>query len=375
MKSNEVKFILNYPSKIVFGRGSFEKLPEFVPENARILLVTGKSAKKSGLFEKTTRILKDFHIAGTSEADAELPLKCLQSVVAAGRESNAEAVIAVGGGSVIDAGKAAAAIIPADGNAADYFYGEKNLLRKGLFFLAAPTTSGSGAEITNNSVVRDTESNIKQSIRHPLMVADFAVIDPLLTVSAPPELTACSGMDALVQAVESYTSVNANPVTKTLAKKAVGIIFRNIFPAYSDGENLDARENMAQGSLMSAMAFSQSGLGAVHGLAHPIGSLLKIPHGFTCSVLLEYIMKWNLPVCGRLYEELGAECGFRNAEDFIGSLSMLSAKMNIPKNFSGCGLDKSHFGFIIKNCRSKSMRHNSRPMTDADVEELLIQLL
>ncbi len=371
MKNN---FTLAYPPKIIFGEGSLRELPGNLPEKSRILLVTGKSLVQSGKIEDVKRILSAFEIIHFCGIPSEPPLSSVDELTVLGRKKKVTAVVAIGGGSVIDAAKAAAMLIPREGTCGDYFYGIRKIMDRGLFFAAIPTTAGTGAEVTVNSVLTDPETKIKKSIRSPFMVPDLAIVDPVLTLGASPGLTAASGLDAFTQAVESFTSADANSATKALACKAAGIIFHNIAAACENGNDMDARTEMAKGSLLSAMAFSQSGLGAVHGLAHPAGAFLGIPHGVICAILLSPVLEWNLPECRADYDELARTCGLRDADEFILGIRNLCSKLKIPADLSGYGLKSEHFPFIIKNCRSRSMECNPRQMTDADIVKLLDSL-
>jgi alcohol dehydrogenase class IV len=371
MKNN---FTLVYPPKIIFGQNSLKELPDNLPVKSRILLVTGKSLRQSGRIEEVENLLSSFPVIHFCGIPPEPPLSSVDELAALGRKGKVTAVVAIGGGSVIDAAKAAAILIPREGACGEYFHGNRKILDKGLFFAALPTTAGTGAEITVNSVLTDTATKIKKSLKSPFMVPDLAIVDPVLTLGASPELTAASGLDAFTQAVESFTSADANIATKALACKAAGIIFRNLTRAYENSNDMDARTEMAKGSLLSAMAFSQSGLGAVHGLAHPAGALLGIPHGVICAILLSPVLEWNLPECRTDYDELAKACGLRNANEFIAETRELSSKLKIPPDLSGYGLKSGHFPFIMKNCRSRSMECNPRQMTDADISKLLESL-
>lgn len=349
-------------------------LPQLMPHGSKIMLITGNHAAKSGLLDELKSHLKDFGIVPVSGVTPEPPLEEVDRLLELGRKEKVSAVVAAGGGSVIDAAKAAACLIPKPGSAADYFYARKEISQKGLFFVALPTTAGTGAEITKNSVLTDSEAKIKKSIRHPTMVPDIAIIDPILTMSASPALTAASGLDAYTQAVESYISSNANETTKALALKAVKLIYENLPAACEKPGDLASRKGMAEGSMISAMAFSQSGLGAVHGLAHPIGSLLKIPHGITCAILLPHILKWNQPECETEYAELAKACNANSADEFMKNTSSLCSRLEIPEGFRNNGLEEKHFEFILKNCRSNSMKTNPRQMEDNDIISLLNKL-
>jgi alcohol dehydrogenase class IV len=365
---------LSFPGKIVFGAGTCASLSKELPADSRVLLVTGKHAKKSGLLESLNEILKDFDVTSVCGISAEPPLAEVDKLLKIGRENDVNAVVAIGGGSVMDAAKAAAAIIPLEGMTSDYFFGHKTIPGKGLFFAALPTTSGTGSEITPNSVLTDTETDIKKSIRHATMIADVAIIDPELTYSCPSALTAASGLDAFTQAIESYISCGANNVSRALAAKSAKFLFENLPRIYSNPEDKDARSGMAEGSMIGAMAFTQSGLGAVHGIGHPIGSKLHVPHGLCCAILLPVILRWNQPECASQLDTLGHICDCGNGENFISEVEKLCRKLDVPSNFKDFGLTEQHFDFIIKNCRSNSMTKNPRELSDEDVAKILESL-
>ena len=361
-----MSYSYTFPGNIRFGEGAFRELPACLPAGCRPMLVMGKSFSLSAEGKELLELLSPFHPVVRIGVAAEPPLECVDELIALGRSEKVDSVIAVGGGSVIDAAKAAAALIPVEGSVGEYFSGAREITGKGLFFAALPTTAGTGAESTNNSVLTDTSTKIKKSLRHPLMKADVAIVDPMLTWSCPRELTAASGLDAFVQAFEGYTNPKSSGLTRALSAQAVKLILKNL-KAACDGDRA-ARNAMAEGSMLSGIAFSQTGLGAIHGFAHPIGSLLHVPHGVACAVLMVPVMRWNEPVCGERYRELAEVCG---VADFIDAAEQLAQTLGIPSDFKKYGLRKEHFPFIVKNCRSASMATNPRPFTDGEVEEFL----
>ncbi len=374
MKS--VSFTLTYPARIVFEPDGARLLAGELSMFRRILLVTGNHFRRTPEFQNLRSSLSSFEVREESGIQPEPPLEDVDRLIRAGRDFHAECVVAVGGGSVMDSAKAAAALIPLDGWCADYFSGEREIPGKGLFFAALPTTAGTGAEITNNSVLTDPATKIKKSLRHPSMVADLAIADPMLTLSCPPSLTAASGLDAFVQAFESCTSPKANTATRALAYAAIRRIRESLIPAFRCPDDIEARSGMCEGSLLSAMAFSQTGLGAIHGLAHPIGSLLHVPHGKACATLIPAVVAWNLTCCRQEYASIAGACGFgRTAEDFLNGALSLCSELGVKTDFSDYGLREEHFDFIVKNCRSASMKSNPRPMSDDEVRILLKTLV
>lgn len=360
---------LKSPARTIFGAGTLDELNrEIPPFLRRILLAVGNHVAAGGLLERIRGILAGRELVVCRDIQPEPPLPDVQRLIDAGREAGVHAVVAVGGGSVIDSAKTAAALIPLSGNVADYFNGTAAIAAKGLFFAALPTTAGTGAEITPNAVLTDPSTRIKKSLRHETMMADVAIIDPDLLAGCSEQVAVYSGLDAFTQAVESYISLGANELTRRYALHAARLLYRNLPLFCADRGNAEARSNTAEGSMLGAIAFTASGLGAVHGLGHPIGSLLHLPHGLCCAILLPKVLRWNRPVCLERYAELGKACG---VEDFVGAVEDLCGRLKVPADFSRYGLNESHDDFILKNCRSGSMKQNPRPMSDEEVAAFL----
>ncbi len=351
---------LRFPGVTVFEAGAINRLCGFLPPGTPLLLVAGRHA--AGLIEE--RIipqLGDRRYALAGAITPELPLGDVEAALEAGHAIGARAVVAIGGGSALDAGKTAAALLPHPAIAlADCFYGRTPVPGKGAFFLAAPTTAGTGSEMTPNAVLLDPATGIKQSIRHPAMLPDVALIDPELTYTCSPDVTAASGFDALTQAIESLISSRATAFTKSLAKQAIELIFANLKGAYAGDR--ESRDRVAEGSMLGGMAFAHSGLGAVHGLAHPAGSLLHLAHGKVCATLL-------IPVLRRNAAALDRETGGR-AGAMIAELAQLRSELGLADRF-GVELTVDQRRFILGNCRSGSMKSNPVALSDTELEAIL----
>lgn len=365
-----------FPHKTVFGSGTARNLIHEIPAGIRLLTVAGKTISGTPSAGKLLEGLAPFTAAVYTGVPAEPPLNCVDELISLGRRHGVGGVVAIGGGSVIDAAKAAAALIPLEGSVADYFSGNRTIPGKGLFFAALPSTAGTGAESTNNAVLTDSETKIKKSLRHPSMIADVAIVDPELTLTCPPALTAASGLDAFVQAFESFTSPRASALTRSLSAEAVRKITASLETVFRNPDDLRFRSEMAEASMLSGLAFAQTGLGAVHGIAHPVGSLLGVPHGLACAILMKPVTEFNIPVCGDRYAEL-ADRAFlgTDAQAFLRTAEELARKLNVPDNLRAWDFRREHFEFIIRNCRSASMKQNPREMSDADVAAILEQLL
>ena len=279
---------------IIFGPGAFDIAPKLLREAGRnALIVTGaKSYKESGRWEKLTESLNSnsirwYHLTVKGEPTPEL----VDAAAAEFRAKNINVVLAWGGGSAIDAGKAVSAMIPQKGATLDYLEtvgtGAKHNGVK-VPFIAVPTTSGTGSEATKNSVLRRVgPDGFKNSLRHDNLVPDTAIIDPELMVSCPPDVTAACGMDAFTQLLESYVSTGATPMTDALALSGLECVRDNLARACTDGaRDVGVRGGMAYAALMSGITLANAGLGLVHGLAGPIGGFHDIPHGVVCGAIM-----------------------------------------------------------------------------------------
>lgn len=373
-------FSLHLPHTILFGTGKAKELPNVLPPFVkRVMLICGSHAAISGEGVCLKSILETAGIAVSiySGVPAEPPPESVDSIVLAARQANAQTLIALGGGSVMDAAKAAAAIIHLEGTCVDYFSGKSEINPLGRIPLAClPTTAGTGAESTSNAVLTDSATKVKKSLRHPSMVPEIAIVDPDFTLECPAHITAASGLDALVQAIESYISPRATSITRDFSKNAFRRITSSIIRCYEYPQDISARIDMAEGAMLAGMAFANSGLGAIHGIAHPVGSLLHVPHGVACSILMLPVFRFNCSSCAYLYENLFAEIAGKlqiacTADNFLAYLADLCNALNIAKNFRYYGLAKEHYSFILANCRSGSMKNNPVYMTDADVIAIL----
>jgi len=371
-------FTLMYPTKIIFGQGTFAQSgKEVSPCGKRALLVSGRFAmRKAGILDKACSFIRSagVEVCLFDQVEPEPSLDTVDRGVGLVRERNCEVIVGLGGGSAIDAAKAIASMACQDGRVWEYHKG-RQVEKEGLPFMAIPTTAGTGAEITNNAVLTDKERMVKKSIRSPYMIARLALIDPELTLSVPPRVTAYTGMDALTQAIESYLSLASNPISDTLALHAIELIFHNLPQAVEDGQNIEVREKLALGSLLSGMSFSNSGLGAVHGLAHPIGAHFGVPHGLACAVLLPYVMEFNLSARYEKFGQIAKKIKASRAEEVVAKTRQLLNEIGIPGTFADYGISEADFPVIIAESRGHSMSKNPRDLRDEDLREILKNLI
>ncbi len=283
-------------TRIVFGAGAISRSGENAKGfGRRALVVTGRNPQRA---EKLLAYLSASGIgAATFAVVGEPEISTIENGVAVAQKENCDFVIALGGGSVMDAGKAIAAMLTNDGELLDYLeiIGRgKALTKPSAPFIAISTTAGTGAEVTRNAVLASPEHQVKVSLRSPFMLPRIAVVDPELTYNLPPALTASTGLDALTQLIEPYVCRRANPLTDGFCEQGIFRAARSLREAVFDGQNKSAREDMAVASLFGGLALANAGLGAVHGFAGPVGGGFPAPHGAVCAALLPHVMAANL---------------------------------------------------------------------------------
>jgi alcohol dehydrogenase class IV len=279
--------------RIVAGAGRAAELPDMLAWlGSRVLVCTGANqARHAGMLASLGMPAAVFPVP------AEPTVELARAGVAAAREHGADVVAAIGGGSVIDAGKAVAMLLANGGDPLDYLEvvgAGRPVTRAAVPCVAVPTTAGTGAEVTANAVLAVPAHGLKASLRSPLMIPRVALIDPRLTVSCPPPVTAASGLDALTQCLEPFVSVRATPLTDALAREGLLRAAAGLRAAYADGSDLAAREDMAICALLGGMALANAKLGAVHGLAGVIGGTADVPHGIACAALLAPVIEANV---------------------------------------------------------------------------------
>ncbi len=375
------------PTKVITGLGCFSQLAEVVRVyGQRALLVCGRTAlRRSGILD---RAMNDLQKAGVhtvlyDAVHGEPTLDVVQGAVDLARQEQVEIVIGIGGGSAMDVGKAAAVLCTQAGTVQEYHRG-RPISKRGLPFVSVPTTAGTGAEVTNNAVLTDPEYGVKKSIRGVHLFAVAALVDPELTVSMPPEITASSGADALCQAIESFVAIGAQPPTDALAGQAIKLIGRSLVHAYEQGSDINARADMLYGSLLAGMSMTNTRLGGAHGLAHPLGYRYHIPHGVVCGLLLPYVMEYSLEYAPHKYAEVArllqqdtqGTSPREAAQQAVTAVRRIIAQIGIPSHLSVFGVKKQDFADLIsKALPSANLKNNPRPLEADDLQVILERAL
>ena len=291
-----MQFEFSTATRIVFGAGTLSQVPAAAAEmGERILLVTGSSSQRAApLLQQLTEQglgIAQFRVAG------EPTIGTVKEGVTQARDESCDAVIGLGGGSVLDTGKAIAALLTNGGDPVDYLEvigSGKPIMKLAAPYIAIPTTAGTGAEVTRNAVLGVPEHRVKVSLRSARMLPRLAVIDPQLTYGLPRDITATTGLDALTQVMEPFVSRQANPLTDSLCREGLRRAARSLLRVCQCGDDVSAREDMAVVSLFGGMALANAKLGAVHGIAGPLGGMYPAPHGATCAALLPHVMAVNV---------------------------------------------------------------------------------
>jgi alcohol dehydrogenase class IV len=369
--------------RIMVGPGRVAELPGVLAGlGSRVLVCTGANPQRhAGLLAGLGVPAAVFPVAG------EPTVEIARAAVSAARAHGADVVAAIGGGSVIDAGKAVAMLLGNGGDPLDYLEvvgAGRKITRPSVPCVAVPTTAGTGAEVTANAVLAAPEHRVKASLRSPLMLPRVALVDPGLTASCPPPVTAASGMDALTQCLEPFVSVRANPVTDGLAREGLRRAAAGLRAAYADGADLAARADMAVCSLLGGIALANAKLGAVHGLAGVVGGTAPVPHGAACAALLAPVIEANVralragppshPALDRYAEAarlLTARPG-ATIDDGLAWIRETITQLAIP-GLAAFGVRAQHADAIAAQAaRSSSMQGNPVVLSDDDLRAILL---
>lgn len=290
-------FTITQPTQLVFGAGAIAGLADMVKEKggSKVFLVIDPGLKAAGLLKQITAPLKKakmpFEIY--DKIDPEPGLKLADNGCKLAKKSGCDCVVGVGGGSAMDVAKAVSILLTNGGKAEDYL-GIGKISKPGVPKIMVPTTAGTGAEVTFTAVFINEKTKSKGGMNGDPLYPDAALLDPELTISIPPGVTASTGIDAFTHAIEAYLSTQAHPVSDMYALEAIEMISRNLPLAYANGDNLEARSAMLLGSLLGGKALATAGVGLVHAMAYPLGGMFGIPHGLANAVLLPYVVEYNL---------------------------------------------------------------------------------
>ena len=315
------------PMRIVFGNDVINQIGEEAKIiGKRAFIVTDKGVLKTGYIERIQQLLKDVDIESDvfSDVDPNPRDKSVQNGFDKATQFKADMLLGVGGGSAIDTAKAIGVILQEGGKIQDY-EGLDRVKKPITPLIAVPTTAGTGTEVTFWSVITDTKRKFKMSIGSPLMAAKVALVDPMLTLTLPKDITAFTGIDALVHAIEGYTSMLSQPISDSLALSAIERIRPNIRKAFANGGNVEARYNMMLGSMLAGISFGNSDVASVHCMGEAMGGLYDTPHGLSMAVCLPYCMEHNIIANPEKFADIAWALG----EDVEGLTSLEAARLSV----------------------------------------------
>lgn len=375
-----VDFSFNTAAQVVFGNGAVSRVGEIARNclGRRVVFVTDPGLVRSGVVDPALASLAQAYIEVLvySEVVADPPENVIEAAAEAARAFGAMGVIGLGGGSSMDVAKLVALLAGSSERLADV-YGIGNVRGRRLPLLLAPTTAGTGSEVTPISIVT-TGANEKKGVLSPILLPDVALLDPELTWGLPPSVTAATGIDAMVHAIESHTSksANNNPISQQLAREALRLMGSALETAVHDGRNAKAREDMMLGSMLAGQAFANSPVGAVHALAYPLGGHYHVPHGLSNALMLPHVLRFNAVSASASYAEL-APCAFphlaklpvaERAAALASELAALSARCELPQRLRDVGVPHEALPMLAADAmhQTRLLPNNPRAVTEAD---------
>lgn len=381
-----MNFTFRTVPNVIFETGASARLGQFVKARMkRPVVVTDRGVVNAGLINAALKSLKDegldFHLFDGIEADP--PARVVRNSVEIARQHQADGVIGFGGGSSMDTAKIIAVLLHSS-QKLEEIYGTGNI-RGGRAPLAlVPTTAGTGSEVTDIAVVT-TDDDQKMGVLGDQMFADIAILDPALTHGLPRAITAATGVDAMVHAIEAYTNRHKkNPVSDALAREALRLLAANIVEACENPSNAAARADMLLGAMLAGQAFANSPVGAVHGMAYPLGALFHIPHGLSNSLMLEPVLRFTAPAAAQLYAELGDVIGANatggyaeRCEAFIGRLMEIVAATGVERRLSALGVSHNDLPRMAEDAMKaeRVMQNNPRAVTYEDALRMYGEVL
>ena len=373
-------FTFNSVPSIRFGAGIISNLRDIVVSAncSRVLLITDPGMLKTGIVSRALRLLEEdgIEVALFADVQADPPEAVILAATQAAIDHQAKGIIGLGGGSSLDVAKLVAVLALQKETLRD-IYGVGNIKGSRLPLTLIPTTAGTGSEVTMVSIVT-TGASEKMGVVSPVLLPDTAILDPELTLGLPPHITAATGIDAMVHAIEAYASVNANnnPLSKNLAKEALRLMGGAIETAVHDGSDIDARSDMLLGSMLAGQAFANSPVAAVHALAYPIGGHYKVPHGLSNALVLPHVLKFNAVTSPQPYAEI-APLAFPEMQDmasqeaavvFADKLAALSARCGLQQKLREVGIERDALPMLARDAmkQTRLLVNNPRDLTEAD---------
>lgn len=366
------------PVKIYFGTDKINDLPEIINEYdfKRGVLVCSNTLKKNGVADEIVKNCNGIIVDVFSDIRPNPTTDNVNDCVKALRENKADFAVALGGGSPMDCCKAACAIAKGDGTIESYHTGGKPINKDEVIpMLAVATTSGTGSEITNISVLTDLKKNVKSTMNDPLMYPKAAIVDPRLTLTVPPKVTASTGLDVLAHALESVWSVLHQPICEACSVHAAKLVFEWLYKAYSEPDNLEAREKMAEASIVAGVAFSNPRTAGSHACSFPLTNLYGVPHGEACAMTLDFFTRFNAEAENGRLNKFAQNCGFSNAYEMADEITALKKRMGMAMTLSDIGVKTDEeIDKLTEMSMTPLMERNIIPLSSDDIKNMYISI-
>ncbi len=366
------------PVKIYFGNDKIKELPEIIQSFGydKGVLVCSNTLKKNGVADKIVENCNGKIVAVFHDIRPNPTTDNVNECVKVLRENDAQFAVALGGGSPMDCCKAACAIAKGNDIIESYHTGNKPINKDEVIpMIAVATTSGTGSEITNISVLTDLNKNVKSTMNDPLMYPVAAVVDPKLTLSVPPQVTASTGLDVLAHALESFWSVLHQPICESCSVHATRLVFKYLYKAYCEPDNLEAREKMAEASIVAGVAFSNPRTAGSHACSFPLTNIYGVPHGEACAMTLDYFTRFNAKADGGRLDRFAKDCGFVSADAMADAITELKKKMGMALTLSDIGLKtEEEIEILTKMSMTPLMERNIVPLSYDDIKDMYVSL-
>ncbi len=390
MKLTETILTHSQPRTLVFGIGCSRQCAEDYAQSGRRRALVVTAPQTLALAEVLAAYLQAAGVHATIWAgvDREPTVELFEEALAFGRDQRCDGVLGLGGGSVLDVAKLVAALAESNQTVSDV-WGIGKVKGRSLYLACLPTTAGTGSEVSPISVLLDEAEQLKKGVVSPHLVADAAYVDPALTFSVPPAVTASTGMDALTHCIEAYANVHAHPVTDLFALEGIRLIGASLRQVVAvcqmtnchlaDGQDADGRSALALGSLYGGLCLGSANTGAVHALAYPLGGKYHVPHGVANAVLLPHVLRFNLPAAPQRYAEVAEALGVTPGKDAaetalkgVEFLAELSRACGIPQRLSELGVPLSDVESMAQAAMTvtRLLKNNLRPLTEADAADI-----
>jgi alcohol dehydrogenase len=373
-------FSVNQPTRILFGVNAIKQIDNLLAElgGHRVFLVADPGLKQAGIIKELTAIFDAGKIPYTlyDKVTPEPGLKLADQGVKLAKKNKADCVVGLGGGSALDIAKAISILLTNGGKAEDYL-GLGKIKQQGVPKIMIPTTAGTGAEVTFTAVFINEKTNSKGGMNGDPLYPDAAILDPALTLSLPPHVTAATGIDAFTHALEAFVSTQAHAISDMYALQAIGLISNNLGMAYANGSNLEARSAMLMGSLLGGKALATAGVGLVHAMAYPLGGMFNTAHGLANAVLLPYVVEYNIIGSPEKFATVAQVMGYETeglplreaASLVVEAIHQLNADVGIPGSLADCNISADKIPEMAKIALTvtRPVENNPRKPTEEDV--------